>query len=206
MIEPKEQFADISAKRVAAIYGEALLNAAEKAGEAPRVLEELDSLIDDLFRNDGRLETLLAGAAVGRNIRAEAIDRAFHGRASATFWHFLRVLNEHDRLELIRPIRRALHDLSEERAHKLRVHVYSAIDLPEDYQKLIGDAVRQDFRLEPVLVLHTDPDLLGGVMVRIGDKVFDATVRTKINNLRNQLIASSSHEIQTRRDRFSTAE
>jgi F-type H+-transporting ATPase subunit delta len=42
--------------------------------------------------------------------------------------------------------------------------------------------------------------------LRIGDKVYDATVRTRIDNLRNQLIARSSHEIQSRRDRFSSAE
>ncbi len=122
------------------------------------------------------------------------------------FWNFLLVLNNHDRLELIRPIRRALHDLHDERAHRLRVHVFSAIDLPDEYQNRIAEAIRQRFSLEPVLELHTDPALMGGIMIRIGDKVYDATVRTKINNLRIQLIASSSHEIQSRRDRFSSAE
>lgn len=206
MIEPKEQFADVSVKRLAAVYSEALLNAADSAGQTAQVFEEIDSLIDDVFKNDARLETLFAGAAVGRKVRAEAIDKVFKERASGAFWTFLRVLNEHDRLDLIRPIRRALHELSDERAHRLRVHVYSAIDLPEDYQNRITEAIRQRFNLEPMLELHTDPALLGGVMIRIGDKVYDATVRTRINNLRTQLIESSSHEIQSRRDRFSSAE
>jgi F-type H+-transporting ATPase subunit delta len=51
-----------------------------------------------------------------------------------------------------------------------------------------------------------DKDLLGGLKVRIGDTVYDSTVRTRLNNLRNQLIERSSHEIQTGRDRFSSAE
>jgi F-type H+-transporting ATPase subunit delta len=206
MTDPKEQFADISVKRLATVYSEALYNAAASAGQSAEVLEEIDSLIDDVFKVDARLEALFAGAAVGRMIRAEAIDKVFQGRASGTFWKFLLVLNDHDRLDLIRPIRRALHDLNDERAHRMRVHVYSAVDLPAEFQSRIVDAVRQRFQLEPALELHVDPALLGGLKIRIGDKVYDATVRTRIDNLRIQLIARSSHEIQSRRDRFSSAE
>jgi F-type H+-transporting ATPase subunit delta len=206
MIEPKEQFADVSAKRLATIYGEALLNAAQASDQVAVVLEEIDSLIDDIFKQDARLEALLAGAAVGRYTRKEAIDKAFAGKASTTFHRFLLVLNDHDRLDLIRPIRWALHELNEERTRRLRVHIYSAVALNDDFQTRIRGAVHDNFKLEPVLVLHVDPALLGGLKVRIGDTVYDATVRTRLNNLRNQLMARSSHEIQSRRDRFSSAE
>jgi F-type H+-transporting ATPase subunit delta len=206
MTEPKEQFADVSAKRLATIYGEALLNAAQASDCVAQVLEEIDSLIDDVFKDDPRLEALLAGAAVGRKTRKEAIEKAFASRASATFYKFLLVLNDHDRLDLIRPIRRALHELSDERAARLRVHVDSAIALTDEFQARIKDVVQRLFKLEPVLVLHVDSAMLGGLKVRIGDKVYDASLRTRIDNLRNQLIARSSHEIQSRRDRFSSAE
>ena len=206
MTEPKEQFADVSAKRLATIYSEALLNAAEQAGMVPQVLEEFDSLIDDVFKNDARLEALFAGAAVGRKARQQAIETAFSSRACDPVYKMLLVLNDHDRLDLIRPIRRALHDLHEERGHRLHVLVYSAVPLADDYKTRIEGAIRDNFKLDPILELHVDPALLGGLKLRIGDTVYDATVRTKIDNLRTQLIASSSHEIQSRRDRFSSAE
>src|SRR5438552_13407884 len=182
MIEPKEQFADVTVQRLATIYGEALLNAA--GARVPEVLEQIDSLIDDVFKNDRRLETLLAGAAVGRKTRHEAIQKTFSNRGSDIFYKFLLVLNDHDRLDLIRPIRRAVHELSDERARRLRVHVYSAIDLPDEFQGRVHAAVKDVFKLEPVLVLHVDQTLLGGLKLRIGDKVYDATVRTRIDNLR----------------------
>jgi len=59
MTEPKEQFADVTVQRLATIYGEALLNAV--GDRLPEVLEEVDSLIDDVFKVDPRLEALLAG-------------------------------------------------------------------------------------------------------------------------------------------------
>lgn len=205
MIEPKEQFADISAKRLATVYAEAFLNAAEAAGQVAQVLEEIDSVIDDVFQHDVRLEPLLAGAAVGRKIRKLAIEKTFEKRACTTFYKFLLVLNDHERLDLIRPIRRALHELYDERARRLRVQIYSATPLSEEFQNRIKATMHDAFKLEPVLVLQVDPALLGGLKIRIGDKVYDGTVRTRIDNLRNQLIERSSHEIQSRRDRFSSA-
>ena len=206
MSEPKEQFADTSAKRLATIYGEALLNAAQASDSVAQVLEEIDSLIDDVFKGNPQVEALLAGAAVGRKTREEAIKKAFASRASDTFYKFLLVLNDHDRLDLLRAIRRALHELSDERLRRLRVQVTSAVALSDAFKTRIRDTIQTQFQLEPVLVEKVDPTVLGGMKIRIGDTVYDATLLTRIHNLRNQLIARSSHEIQSRRDRFSSAE
>ena len=122
------------------------------------------------------------------------------------FDHFLLVLNDHDRLDLLRAIRRALHELSDERLRRLRVQVTSAVALSDAFKTRIRDTIQTQFQLEPVLVEKVDPTVLGGMKIRIGDTVYDATLLTRIHNLRNQLIARSSHEIQSRRDRFSSAE
>ena len=63
-------------------YTASAARAAEKTNQAAELLEEIDSLIDDVFKNDRRLEALFAGAAVGRNARREAIDKAFKGRST----------------------------------------------------------------------------------------------------------------------------
>lgn len=206
MVEPKEQFADVSTQRLAAIYAEALLNAAEDRHCVPVVLEEIDSLIEDIGNKNEPLRALLLGGAVGRKTRTAAIEKAFSGRASDTFYKFLRVLNDHERLDLMRPIRRALHDLHDARAGRLRIHMYSAVPIADDFKERVMAAVHALFERAPVLEMHVDPSLLGGLKIRIGDRVLDATVRTRIENLRNQLIARSSHEIQSRRNRFHSAE
>jgi F0F1-type ATP synthase delta subunit len=58
-------------------------------------------------------------------------------------------------------------------------------------------------KAEPVLRVREDPDLLGGMVVRVGAKVFDGSVRSRLETLRNQLLSRGSHEIQAGRDRFS---
>jgi F-type H+-transporting ATPase subunit delta len=205
MAEAKESVTDVSIERLARIYAEALLNAAQAAGEVDTVLDEIDSVVDGVL-SDTRLQAMIAGAAIGQNARKDILVKVFAGKASKTFFHFLLVLNEKDRLDMIRPIRRAVHELNDQRTRRLRVHVYSAIDLSEEYLARIRAGIQDFFKLEPVLILHVDKTLLGGLKVRIGDTVYDSTVRTRLNNLRSQLIERSSHEIQSGRDRFSSAE
>jgi F-type H+-transporting ATPase subunit delta len=198
-----EYHADVGAERLARVYAESLLAAAADPAQIQLLIEEIDSLIDDVFRSDHRLEVIFSSAAVGRTARLGVIEKIFMGRASDLFVKFLLVLNEHERLDLLRPVRQALHDLDNERHHRVKVHVFTAIPLPADYGARIAGAVQHRFGLEPILIPHVDPSLLGGIKIRIGDRQLDATVRTRLDNIRTQIIARSSHEIQSRRDRFS---
>ncbi len=195
---------DVSARRIARVYAESLLNAAEKQGQAETVLEELSALIRDVLVRDPRLRALFSSAAFGRKARAAALQRAFQGRASELFYRFLLVLNDHERLDLLQAILAEARQVYDERNRRLQVLVYSAVPLSDDQKRTIEERVRSRFQLEPVLVPIQDPALLGGLKIRIGDRQFDCTVRTRLDIIRQQLIERSSHEIQTGRDRFST--
>ena len=200
-----EPIADVSAQRVARVYAEALLNAADKQGQSDDVVESLDSLIRDLFQAEPQLEAFLTSSAVGRERKAQVIDKVFENRAAAVFVDFLKVLNRHERLNLLRPILAAAKELRDERAKRIRVQVRSAVPLANDQENRLRQQLREALKLDPVLQMAVDPELLGGVVVRVGDWLYDASVRARLESIRNQLIARSSHEIQSGRDRFSIA-
>jgi F-type H+-transporting ATPase subunit delta len=208
MSEPakiEQEIWDVSAHRIARVYAESLLNVAQKQGKMEAVLDELNSLVRDVFDQDPRTEILFSSAAIGRKNRAVALEKYFKTRASETFFKFLLVLNDHERLDLIRAILTEARDVYEERTHRLRVLVYTAVPLAADQKQRIENRVRDRFHLEPILVSIQDPALLGGLKIRIGDRQFDGTVRARLEQFRQQLIARSSHEIQSGRDRFSTS-
>src|SRR5437870_5249729 len=92
--------ADVSALRIARVYAESLLNAAQAKGEADAVLEELDALIDVVFKEQPLFATFLSSAVVGQYVRRDTLEKAFAGRSSETFLSFLLVLNRHERLDL----------------------------------------------------------------------------------------------------------
>ncbi len=197
--------ADVGAQRVAQVYAEALLNAAAKHGQDGAVLEEVDSLVRDVFPAERHLEPFLASGAIGRDRKAQVIRRVFGGRASELFVNFLLVLNAHDRLDLVRPVLAAAREIANQRAGRVPVRVRTAVPLPPEQQDRLRQELRQAFHLEPLLHTEVEPGLLGGMVVRVGDWLYDASVRTRLESLRNQLIERSSHEIQSGRDRFRSA-
>jgi F-type H+-transporting ATPase subunit delta len=194
---------DVGAERVARTYAQALLDAAEKRGQAQEVLDELQSLVHDVLPAAPLFEAFLSSRAISRKRKAPLIRSALQGRASEIFLNFLLVLNEHERLDLLRPILAAYRRLYEERTGHVRVRVKSAVPLPDDQRQRLEQELRAAFRREPILETRVDPDLLGGLVVQVGDWVYDGSVRSRLADIRNQLMERSSYEIQSRRDRFS---
>jgi F-type H+-transporting ATPase subunit delta len=205
--EPQEKSTtpDVTAQRVARVYAEALLNAAEKHGAGDSIVDELRSLVHDVFKADPQIETLLAGAAVGRNQRRDIITKVFKDRASDILFSFLNVLNEHDRLELLRATLVELQKLHDQRTNHQRVYVTTAVPLPDDQKNRLFQELVNNMQLTPVLETRVDPELLGGMKIRIGDLQVDATIRTELETIRSEILSRSTHEIQSRRDRFSPA-
>jgi F-type H+-transporting ATPase subunit delta len=188
-----ETVMDAGSRRVARVYAEALLGAAEKAGQIGPVLDEFASLFEDVFRADPQFGTFLASGAISRKPKAEVIHRVFDGRASEAFLNFLLVLNDHQRLDLLRGIYEAARELYDERGGRLRVLVTSAVPLPDDQRERLLQELRAKYRKEPVLTTRVDPALLGGLVIRVGDWTYDTSVRTRLETIRKQLIERGSH-------------
>ena len=195
---------DVGAQRVGKVYAESLLNAAEKNNHALEILEEFDAVVVDLFRRDPQLEMFFASSAVGRDLKQEILEKTFRGRAIDLFVNFLLVLNRHDRLDVIRAVRAAYRDLLDERAGRIRVQVRSAVPLPSDQSESLRQEIRAKFNKEPVLDARIDPDLIAGMVVQVGDWRLDSSIQCRLRHIREQLVERSSHEIQSRRDRFSS--
>jgi F-type H+-transporting ATPase subunit delta len=196
---------NVDTQRVAKVYAESLYGAASKAYQAQQVLEELQGLIGEVFKADPKVETFLTSAVVGRDRKADLIKSVFSTRSSQTFSSFLSVLNDHDRLDLLRPILVAYRELFDQRSGRIHVQVRSAQPLPDDQRERLVLELKKAFQRDPILESRVDPDLLGGLIVQVGDWLYDASVRSNLETLRSQIIERSSHEIQSGRDRFSTA-
>src|SRR5260370_39887435 len=90
---PPEHHAGVGTERLARVYAEALLAAATDAVQVAQVIEEIDSLIDDVFRNYPRLEALFAGSAVARTARQWRMEMVLAHRAGDLFCTVLVVVN-----------------------------------------------------------------------------------------------------------------
>lgn len=202
----RQSVLDVGALQVGAVYARALWDAAAAAGESDTVVEELDSLVDDVLAVSPNLASFLTSQMVSHDDRAAAIDKAFSGRASNLFINFLKVLSTHGRLDCLAAVRHVLHEIQDEAAGRRRVEVRSAAPLDAAVADRIRDHLRGVLSFEPELVSTVDPELIGGLVVRVGDTVYDGSVSARLEKIREQMIHRSVHEIQSQRDRFSHTE
>jgi F-type H+-transporting ATPase subunit delta len=197
---------DPSAMRVAGVYAKGFLGAAEAAGQTEALVAELDSLVVDVLDRLPGLDSVLSSRMVAHEDKLRLIDQAFGGRASALLINLLKVLSAHGRLDILREVRAAVQNQYDELRGRVRVHVRTAAPIDDQLAQRIAQTVQAALGGQPVLERDTDPLLIGGVVLRIGDTVYDASVATQLVQMRTQMINRSIHEIQSRRDRFGHSE
>jgi F-type H+-transporting ATPase subunit delta len=207
---PKRKFSNrhvnVGAQQVATVYASALVDAAEAAGQTEAVMDELDSFLIDVLAAAPKLEVVLGSALVSPDEKSALLDKALGSQASPLFLNFLKVVSRHGRLDILRPIHQAAHDLYDQMRGIVRVQVASAADLDEPLKLELTDSVRRIVGGKPVLAMEVWPELVGGMMMRVGDTVYDGSISTRLEKIRQEMIDRSVHEIQSRRDRFSSPE
>ncbi len=202
----QEAYAEVGAERIAAVYAEALVEAAQRANSAAEIVEEFGSFLTDVLDRFPQFERVLASALVSHEEKAGLLDRTLGTQASRLFLNFLKVVSRHGRMDILRAIHRAVRELWERRSGRVPVWVSTAAPLDEDLARRLADRIRPLVDGQPVIHTRVDPSLLGGIVVRVGDTVYDASVANQLKNLRQQMVERSAHEIQSRRDRFRFAE
>jgi F-type H+-transporting ATPase subunit delta len=194
---------DPTRQQLGGIYAKALLGATEKVGQSEAVLAELDSFITDVLDKHPQFEQLLGSAIVSAEDKEQILERTIGHQASPLVSNFLKVLARHGRLDFVRAICSVAHDQLNDLRGRVRVDVITASPLNDTLTNQLTDRLRHMLGSEPALTPQIDPDVIGGLILRVGDTVYDASLATQLNRLSGQIINRSVHEIQSRRDRFS---
>ena len=176
--------------RLAKVYAEALLAAAAPRHAVVETGLELSALINDVLNKSPEIESFLSSPIVGRNAKTAALHAALPNHASELMQGLLAVLARNGRLDLLRGIVAAYHHLLDERAGRTPVTVTSAVELSSAQRESLSNTLANLLKHEPILKIRVDPDLIGGLVVRIGDRVIDTSVRTRLRSLRNRLMES----------------
>ena len=202
---PNHVLEDPSAKAVAHVYATAFLNAAGK-GNQSELLEEFTSFHDDILKPNPEFERLLTTSLTSTDEKRGFIERAIKPVASQTFTNFLLVLAKHERLELLPLILSETWEMHEKQLGQVRVQLKSAVALNDGQLDRIKNRLQDALSSEPILMPTVDEDLLGGLVVQVGDTVYDGSLRTRLRDLQLRLRERYLNEIQSGRDRFSSPE
>lgn len=185
---------DVTIEQIADVYAQAILGAAEEAGRTKTVLEEFDSLIEDIFERFPEWEAILTSPRVSQEEKSASIERIFRGRASDVFIEALKVLSRHGRFDTVRSVRRRLRVHWERRQHQIRVEVQSAVPLRDQELEQIRQVLRAKLADEPILLTKVDPQLIGGLVIRVGDVIYDGSVANQLERIRRRMIQRSAQK------------
>ena len=190
---------------VATMYARSYMSSAVQNGvTAPE--EELNSLVDDILGRYPEFENLLMSDSVGRDDKLGIVDRVIAPKSSEFFANFLRVLIRHGRITMLPMIQSVLGRLQEEAAGKRRVRVRSARPLSDQARAQICNDLRSKLGFEALLQETVDASLIGGMILQVGDTVYDSSLRSRLKQLKGRLVEKAFNEIQSGRDRFSHPE
>jgi F-type H+-transporting ATPase subunit delta len=195
---------DIGAQRLARVYAQAILEAAEKAGCRDGVLDELRSLGRDVLPKVPGADRMFASPRITAEEKGAMIDKICGDRVLPTTLHSLHVLARHDRLGMLAEVVEAAGRMADERDGLKRAEFITAVPLDSaERERVVADTAQAlGLRLAPTFTVN--PDVLGGLVVRVEDTVYDHSVATSLRRLGSSLKQRSIHEIQYRRDRLGT--
>ncbi len=195
---------DPRAASVARVYAAAFLDAAGSGADA--ALAEYREFVDSVLVQVPDLARLLTSPTLSVDDVVGIIDRVVAPQASPLFANFLRVLARHARFDLLRIVLSEATKEAERRAGKRRVQIRTATPLSDEAARELSAKLAASIAAEPILETTVDPSILGGLIVRVGDTVYDGSVRTRLKQLSSRMRERYLHEIQRGRDRFCHSE
>jgi ATP synthase F1 delta subunit len=172
-------------EEIAEVYARALFEAAKEDGVLDRAHDELGQFADALDE-DRNLQVFLFSPYFSSEEKKDGIRRIVTD-ADEHVLNFLELLAERHRMPVLFRIRRILDGLWAEENKLLPVTVTSATELDDGLVEEIGKRIEEQTGRRVELSSSVDPDVLGGLMVRVGNMVLDATVRNRLEQLRKQV-------------------
>jgi F-type H+-transporting ATPase subunit delta len=171
-------------------YAKALLDLAREQGEIDPVLRDVGSLAD-AWKASADLREIVGNPVIPRPALRAAVDAVMDKLGcSKLFRNTINLLADKGRLAHLEEVLHALEELAEAETGRVRVEVISAKPLSDAYYARLTEKLKRVTDREVVLVKKQDPSLIGGVVTRVGDQVFDGSLSNRLSELKETLLAN----------------
>ena len=172
-------------EEIAEVYARSLFEVAQEAGKLDEVREQLGQVAEAI---DGTrdLQVFFFSPYFSSEEKVQGLSRIVDG-ADPVVLNFLGLLIEKHRMPAIFRIRQRFEALWQEENKVLPVQITSAIELDDSTVRSIGDRIGERTGRKVELTRAVDPDILGGLVLQVGNNVLDASIRNRLDNLRKQV-------------------
>jgi F-type H+-transporting ATPase subunit delta len=172
-------------EELARVYGRSLFEAALDNGRLDELREQLGQFADAIDQNRG-LAVFFFSPYFSTEEKLNSLGRLLTG-ADPLLINFLELLIEKHRMPVIFRIRQEYERLWEKEHRLLPVEVTSAIELDQATTENLGRTIGERSGRTVSLAAHVDPEIIGGIVVRVGNSILDASIRNRLEQLRRHV-------------------
>ena len=172
-------------EEIAAVYARSLFEVAQEQSKLDTVRDQLGAFADALD-SSRELQTFFFSPYFSTAEKSDGLDRAVTD-ADPIVVNFLKLLIENHRTPAIFRVRRELDRLWRQENKRLPVQVTSAVALDQATVNQIGDRIAEQTGQKIDLSASVDPEILGGIVVRVGNSILDASIHNRLEQLRKQV-------------------
>jgi ATP synthase F1 delta subunit len=176
-------------EEIARVYATALFEAAEDRGKLDAVREQLGQFADALAENRD-MQVYFFSPYFSSAEKEEGLERVISGGEEELI-NFLRLLIEKHRMPVLFRIRRQFDALWAKENKRLGVTVTSAVELDPQIAERIGREIEEQTGNTVELQRRVDPDILGGLVVQVGNMVLDTSIRNRLEKLRKSVASAA---------------
>lgn len=195
---------DSDREQIGNLYARALLGAAQAAGKADEIVAELEAFVAEVLTRLPKVEAILGSLRlrVTPERRVEMIQAATGGRMSQILVNTLKVMARNGRGSCIREMARAARRLLNESKGQVEVTLLTAAPVSAQQTQLVTSRLQGMLGKGVVLKTEIRPEMLGGIMVRVGDTLYDGSVANRLEKMRAEALKDTLQEIRSAPQRF----
>ena len=174
------------AELVAKRYAEALFEVAEEMGKLDGFKEEING-VSKVFEDEERLMTIFQHPKLSKKEKKDIVNSIFKGRVSQEILNFLYIIIDKGRERFISDISKSYTSLSNEKQGIVEAKAITAVPLGEEEKKNLEERLSKKLDKKIILTNMIDESILGGVLVRIEDKVIDSSIKGRLEEIEKNL-------------------
>jgi F-type H+-transporting ATPase subunit delta len=172
-------------EEIARVYARSLFEVAKEQDQLDEVREQLGEIADALSA-DRELQIFFFSPYFSTEEKKDGLRKVIDGADPAVL-NFLELLVEKHRTPALFRIRRVYDELWEHENKLLPVEITSAVALDEEIARRIGDQIGKQTGQRVELTKTVDPDIIGGLVLRVGNSILDASIRNRLETLRKNV-------------------
>lgn len=202
MDEPRQQTVfDSDQQLIGETYANALIGFGQQAGNTEEMLGQFDG-VANAINGLPKLGEMLQSPQIAVADKLGLLDKALNGKVDGKLMNFLKIILEKGRFDCLPAIQSSAKKIFDELSGRVQATMTTAEAVDDSVRKRVEEKLAKMLGKEIQLESVTDPSIIGGMVVRIGDTVYDGSVQNQLKQVRSRATKRAEESIRSSIDKF----